>query len=413
MLVLFVRFKKLSYLCNVIQLGRHIEILLLDNDCVIVPDFGGFVAHHVSACYDADDQTWLPPMRTLGFNPQLRINDSLLVQSYINAYDISYPESLRRIEDEVNELKQLLDQEGCYELEDIGTLRVNDEGIICFEPSQAGILSPTLYALPLCSFPMLKPASGLGSQRSQANKNNQNVLSSQTNQSSQNTLDNPDNQNEQTVGDTDSDNKPTLLDFIDDDDDINTERAITIKMSWIRNAIAIAAAVVAFFFMATPIANSDLGSQTMSNLKGNVLYKLIPQDSNVATATPVQQENAEKSDISEASESTDSPVSEERAETSEEAESSEKAKDSESTEQSTSSETFTIVLASQVKRSNAEYYVEQLKKRGYGDAKLYVHNNLVRVVYGSFATEADAYAQLRKMNDKEEFSEAWVYSIKN
>ena len=32
------------YLCIVIELQRHIEILLLDNDCVIVPDFGGFVA---------------------------------------------------------------------------------------------------------------------------------------------------------------------------------------------------------------------------------------------------------------------------------------------------------------------------------------------------------------------------------
>ena len=38
-----------------IELERHIEILLLSNDCVIVPNFGGFMAHHVDARYDDED----------------------------------------------------------------------------------------------------------------------------------------------------------------------------------------------------------------------------------------------------------------------------------------------------------------------------------------------------------------------
>ncbi|MBR1687696.1 MAG: SPOR domain-containing protein, partial [Prevotella sp.] len=125
-----------------IELARHIEILLLSNDCVIVPNLGGFVAHHVVASYDSDDRMFLPPLRTLGFNPQLKLNDSLLVQSYIEAYDISYPEALRRIEDEVEELKQQLSDNGSYELTDIGVLSVNEEGHYLFAPCEAGILSP-------------------------------------------------------------------------------------------------------------------------------------------------------------------------------------------------------------------------------------------------------------------------------
>lgn len=74
----------------VIEFARHIEILLLDNDCVIIPGLGGFVAHHISARYDEDDGLFLPPYRTLGFNPQLTLNDSLLAQSYADAYDISF-----------------------------------------------------------------------------------------------------------------------------------------------------------------------------------------------------------------------------------------------------------------------------------------------------------------------------------
>ena len=110
-----------------IELGRHIEILLLSNDCVIVPELGGFMAHHVSAHYDEGDNLFLPPLRTLGFNPQLKLNDSLLAQSYIEAYDISYPEAIRRIEEEVNELKQHLDNQGSYEIDDIGVLSINEE----------------------------------------------------------------------------------------------------------------------------------------------------------------------------------------------------------------------------------------------------------------------------------------------
>ena len=121
-----------------IELDRHIEILLLSNDCVIVPGLGGFMTHHVGARYDDNDQMYLPPLRTLGFNPQLTMNDSLLVQSYIEAYDISYPEALRRIESEVEELKQHIETAGYYELNDIGGLSLNEEGKYLFTRQAAG-----------------------------------------------------------------------------------------------------------------------------------------------------------------------------------------------------------------------------------------------------------------------------------
>ena len=97
--------KKITIFANVIELERHIEILLLSNDCVIVPDFGGFMAHHVDARYDGRDNMFLPPLRTIGFNPQLTMNDSLLALSYVEAYDISYPDALSRIAEDVREIR--------------------------------------------------------------------------------------------------------------------------------------------------------------------------------------------------------------------------------------------------------------------------------------------------------------------
>ena len=60
---------------------------------------------------------------------------------------LSYPEALRRIENEVEEIKQHLHNEGSYELEEIGILTTNEHGDLIFEPFEAGILTPELYGL--------------------------------------------------------------------------------------------------------------------------------------------------------------------------------------------------------------------------------------------------------------------------
>lgn len=374
-----------------IQLGRHIEILLLDNDCVIVPDFGGFVAHHVSARYEEEDHMWLPPMRTLGFNPQLRINDSLLVQSYVNAYDISYPEALRRIEEETDELRQQLDEQGSYELPDIGVLTINSEGNLQFEPCEAGILSPEFYGFGGCEFITLKEAI-------KQNKLTANSAQPQVDLQTE----------EEPAADS---QEPKLLEFITDDDNSDDDRAIKIKMSWIRNTVAVAAAIAAFFIMATPIANSNLGNSTMSQLQNNLLYKLMPQDTNLTKATPVvasPKNNEASKPVAEVSK--DNEASEQVAEAGKQ--DAQASKQETQVSKGKEAPTYCIVLASQVKRSNAEYYVEQLQKQGYKDAQIYVHNNIVRVIYGAYETEAEAYRQLNRMTSNEEFADAWVYQKK-
>lgn len=374
-----------------IQLQRHIEILLLDNDCVIVPDFGGFVAHHVSARYSEEDNVFLPPQRTLGFNPQLRINDSLLVQSYIAAYDLSYPEALRRIEGEVEELKDTLDTMGIYTMDDIGTLKVNDEGNYTFEPCEAGVLSPELYGLGAVNVLSLRQVSDMRSL----------VVPSAVSESA-----------------TSSDaaatgGQPSLLEFTDNEEE-KSDRAIEIKMSWIRNTVAIAAAVVAFFLMTTPIANSNLDTRSMSQMKSELLSKLMPQDTNMAPVTAVVAEESGSQVIAPSDELSDSAASQGVEAVNEEVASSDaESKQAQQELQKAKQPSYCIVLASQVKKSNAEDYVEQLHKRGYTEAEVYVHNNTVRVIFGAYDTEAEAYRQLNRMHDKDEFAEAWVYQKKS
>ena len=81
-----------------IELAQHIEVLLLENDCVIVPGFGGFIAHYAPAMRVAEENLFLPPTRTIGFNPQLTLNDGVLVQSYMAVYDTNFSDATKMVE---------------------------------------------------------------------------------------------------------------------------------------------------------------------------------------------------------------------------------------------------------------------------------------------------------------------------
>lgn len=356
-----------------IELGRHIEILLLTNDCVIVPGLGGFMAHHIEAHHDADENLFLPPLRTLGFNPQLKLNDSLLAQSYIEAYDISYPEAIRRIESEVNELKQHICNEGKYELNDIGTLYLNGSSSYLFEPCEAGILTPELYGLSSFGISALADKS-----YTVIVKETQEVVAPRE----------PEIEKEADLADT--------TEQQDDDDS-----TIKIKIAWIRNAVAAVAAIIAFLFIATPISNSDRDFVLGSMESNGLLYTMQGgNDTNTMNISPAQ--------IKEAITKKDTAT---KAATDSLAAATVNKRDSIAKEKK-KHEPYCIVLASQITKKNAESYVDELHKNGLEQARVYINNNMVRVVYGNYEKESDAYKELQAVRGNKYFEQAWVYKKK-
>jgi cell division septation protein DedD len=352
----------------VIELDRHIEILLLSNDCVIIPGLGGFMAHHVNARYDEDEHLFLPPLRTLGFNPQLKMNDSLLVQSYVEAYDLSYPEALRRIEDEVEELKQHLENEGEYELNDLGILSVNEEGNYVFSPCEAGILTPELYGLGTFEMPShkAKPTE---------------VAVTPT----------PSVEEPQEIQIAPLAQETEALQTEEPED--HEERALVIKMSWIRNAVAVAAALLAFLLMSTPVVNSDTSNRTIGNLNSSILFPKMPKDTNMEKIT------IDKKDVEKAVAKTDSNICDTLKDV------------THLIEKEETKSGYCIVLASYVSKKNANDFVERLQKEGYEESEVFIRNNVTRVIYGNFKTLNEAYNKLNRINHKKDFEEAWVMKL--
>ncbi len=364
----------------VIELERHIEILLLNNDCVIVPDLGGFMAHYSEAHYDDRDQMFLPPMRTLGFNPALKMNDSLLAQSYIEAYDISYPEAILRIEDEVSELRQHIENEGSYELNDLGILKMNEYGNYEFEPCEAGILTPTLYGL---STVEMEPLANMTSSFVEAKTRPIKVESILENDA------------KETVHEEKAQEVEMSSTYFKDGNDDK----VHIPVSVLRNIMAAAIAIFGFFLISTPLNNGSSKEMSMLNFDTETLTRILPK----ATI----QGNAEVKGMKASEVHNDAVVKYDNQTT------DNINKETVSVEREKTVPYYTLVLASQVSKKNASLYVEKLHKAGFNEAKIFTSHSSTRVIFNRYKTEAEAYNALREMREYTEFHEAWVYQVKD
>lgn len=336
-----------------IELSRHIESLMLKHDCVIVPGLGGFVTQYVPARYVAEEQLFLPPYRSVGFNSRLVLNDGLLVQSYMQAYDTNYPETLKLIEGAVGSLKETLRQEGEFELSGIGRLTVDVNGGYRFKPLEAGVLSPELY--------------GLGSFEITETGVKANVRN---------------------YGVTTASSKPARK-------KISVKKnarhyTINISREVINYAAAVCVAVCCYFLWGTPIEENDKAyRQAASSIYENVFTR--PASSvRSSSVIPVEEEtvqvvNGEREEVAVEPQSRPLEVV-----------------------KPTLDKEFTIVLASAISLHNAERYVESLQSSGLNDAAVYQRGKMVRVVYGGFSSEAEAAETIKSLRERSEFAEAWV-----
>lgn len=129
------------------KLGNHIEALLQDNDCVILPGFGGFIVRTSSAYYAEKEHLFFPPRRTVTFNSQLTMNDGLLTQRYMQDCQLNYVDASQRVELIIDRLRDQLAIDGAVELPGVGSLRQDYSGLITFDGNEAGMASPALFGL--------------------------------------------------------------------------------------------------------------------------------------------------------------------------------------------------------------------------------------------------------------------------
>ena len=349
------------------ELERHIAKLLLDNDCVIVPGFGGFMAHHIAASYDEKNHIFLPPTRTVGFNPRLTMNDSVLAQDYVSCYDLSYPEALKRIESEVDEFRQMiLGEDGGHELCGIGRLYALENGEYDFIPNDNGITTPATYgfqAFELDTLPAAEsaPESTPAASAADIRKTEPSPFAaySPIAEAAPSPAHNEEEEAEQ----------PTL--------------SLNIPVKMLRHMAA--ACIVLFVMLSIPsrLGDASTGTTSQSAIDAKWLYEIMPKEmtSGKPESLVASEEAAQAKADGQADESDTLPY-------------------------------YTIVLASRVSLKNAQQYVSKLHQQGMTETSVCRHNGFTKVIYKKFASRAEANSALSLLKANSSFADSWITEIK-
>lgn len=363
-----------------IELSKHIESLLLDNDCVIVPDLGGFIAHYQPASYEETEGIFLPPVRTVGFNPQLTMNDGLLAQSYMQAYHTDYSDAMRRISQKVDALKETLYNGEIIELHGIGSLHYNIHDEYEFHSDESGLLSPSLYGLGSFSMSLL-----------------------------------PDETPEE---------QPSLPIL-----ETAKEEIRLAPMRWIGNVVAAAVAVILFFVISIPVENTYIDKGSYASLGTDCLFDAIrsqsmattlsisaeePQkeikpkvikEEKVAPAENIKKEpitaKVEKKAVAEPKKMVEAPAKKNTVVPSPAAKKEvvRKAK-------------YHIIVSSLPTSDDAQRVQKEFVQKGYKNARVIEGNNRFRISLCSFSDKNEAYKKLGDLKQQEAFKGAWMLSSK-
>jgi hypothetical protein len=102
---------------------------------VVLPGFGAFLCHPISARINTLTNDFYPPQKQLSFNIQLQSNDGLLANHISEVEKISFEVANRKIEKQLAQLKSRLDKGETIEFKYIGELSTSKEGMLTFVPS--------------------------------------------------------------------------------------------------------------------------------------------------------------------------------------------------------------------------------------------------------------------------------------
>ena len=129
------------------QFENLIKDLLYSNDCVVLPGLGGFIAKYKGASLNTSLHTIYPPQKTIGFNPQIKENDGLLVSALCALNNCSYSEGKAELDAWVKEQSNTLLRGEKLSWKGIGILFQDRLGKIQFIPDSKGNFSVESFGL--------------------------------------------------------------------------------------------------------------------------------------------------------------------------------------------------------------------------------------------------------------------------
>ena len=119
------------------NINKHISDLLCEHNCVIIPDFGGFVANYESAFIDSRTNHMFAPKKSIVFNRSLKNNDGLLVNEIAVGEGLTFKQAKKELDKYVLNLNESLSLHKKVFIDEVGTLLLTSDDKVLFVQSNS------------------------------------------------------------------------------------------------------------------------------------------------------------------------------------------------------------------------------------------------------------------------------------
>lgn len=118
-----------------LDLAQYIHDLMLEHDCVSVPNFGGMVAQRFRAEINPGTNIMRPPSKRISYHKDLVANSHLILQKVMREKRLSETKASEQIAATVSLWKTQLQTGNSIKLDGVGRFYLDKEGAICFNQS--------------------------------------------------------------------------------------------------------------------------------------------------------------------------------------------------------------------------------------------------------------------------------------
>ncbi|HRG89177.1 MAG TPA: hypothetical protein PLW44_09175 [Chitinophagales bacterium] len=141
------------------EISTYIGELLFEHDCVVIPNFGGFICNYRSADIHPVQNTISPPSKAISFNRNLQSNDGLLITYLAQRRGISFEAATNEVNGWVAASQSMLKGGNPLVLPKIGKLTTNIEGNIQFQPfNEVNYLKSSFGLRTIIAYPVTRIA---------------------------------------------------------------------------------------------------------------------------------------------------------------------------------------------------------------------------------------------------------------
>jgi len=137
------------------NLSAYLSELLKTNDCVIVPDLGGFIANYQPSGYDDQSDQFSPPSKEIIFSSKLKKNDGLVVNYVVEKEGVGYLEARKIVSEFVSECQSRLENGERVEFDQVGSIYLDKNENILFDGIPKVNLRTDAFGLDSFHFPQL------------------------------------------------------------------------------------------------------------------------------------------------------------------------------------------------------------------------------------------------------------------